>query len=88
MHTHTRTQLRFRLFTSFASFAMKCLRAFCRDALGPSVFSRFSAFLDRLEKDMDVWGFYAVQFAITMLQKTSNRVEVENAIVKGRGGDR
>jgi hypothetical protein len=71
-----------------AQAAMRCLRGFCAEALGHVVFARFNAFLDRLEKDMDLWGFYAVMRAITMLQKTSNRVEIENAIMKGRAGGR
>jgi hypothetical protein len=68
--------------------ALLTLRTFSADALGRTVYAKFRAFLDRLEKDIDIWGFYAVKSAITMLQKTSNRVEVVNAIIKGRGGDR
>jgi hypothetical protein len=44
---------------------------FCSDT-GAHRVCKFSAFMDRLEKDVDIWGFYAVMSS-RYAAKTSNR---------------
>lgn len=67
--------------------AFECLRVYAQTAIhGQSKYDAFQAYCAKMEKDVDKWGFFFTKFAITMHERTSNRVEIENAIVKGRKG--
>ena len=71
---------------SEARSALASLRHFAESVLSSSKYSNFNDYLTRLEKNLDKWAYYRLRHVLTILQRTTSRVEGENAVAKGRRG--
>ena len=71
---------------SEATAAMLSLRSFAGSVLSIGKSTCFNDYLNRLEKNLDKWAYYSLRHSLTMLQRTTSRVEGEHAVVKGRRG--
>jgi hypothetical protein len=64
--------------------ALAALDKFCHKYVPASRYANLRAFLGKLESTLDRWAFFKVKFVLTYLEWTSNRAEIENAILRGK----
>ena len=72
--------------TSEAKEALSCLVSWSRTVLPSARMQQLDNFIVRVQKSISQWGYFAVMLKMTLLERTSNRAEIENAIAKGRPG--